>query len=605
MKTRFPLAAVSLTALFMELAATMACANYPIFSQRFTADPAPIVVGDRVYVFCSHDLDGQGWWWMKDFTCISSDDLVNWTDHGEVFDATRDTTWADMAWAPQVVAANGKFYLYYSTGIIHGEKKRGAGKTGVAVADGILGPYKDPLGGPMIDDKTYSDPTVLPDDDGRAWIYLNHGRRARLNPDMISLAAPPVQMERAQIPDFLEGPWITKVNGKYNLSYSTRSLPGYGYSLAQTVADRPDGDFSYKGLCFWLGPDNKPNTHGGFFQLGGNWYLIYHNCAVAKERKVPVDFQRSICIDRVYFNADGTARPFTSTRDGMPQLKYVNPYVRQSAVMMAAESGIQTVPCDEGGRALTAREAGGWIKVQGVDFGRGPDRIDLRLSCSAGAERPGVELCLDHPDAAAVAAFKAPSAKERQRWATVSVPVSGMAGVHDLYLRFAGKKDPEFAVQWWQCHAPWYRPGDRPSPAVPPAVIEKTVHLVAQGNKKYVRLGQDGRLQATASNPEEAATFRLIDNRDATWSLQSVSTKRYATVSGNWTADASISGPAQRFFLYGNPDGSWCLRSEADGLFLRLDEATGALVSDFSEEKQRSPRLRGPSVMWKLEECAP
>jgi arabinoxylan arabinofuranohydrolase len=57
-------------------------ANFPIFSQRFTADPSPIVVDGRVYVFCSHDLDGQKWWWMQDFICISSDDLVNWTDHG-------------------------------------------------------------------------------------------------------------------------------------------------------------------------------------------------------------------------------------------------------------------------------------------------------------------------------------------------------------------------------------------------------------------------------------------------------------------------------------------------------------------------------------------
>ena len=91
-------------------------ADYPIFWQRYTADPSGIEYNGRLYLFCSHDTynaeRGYGYF-MNDITCISTDDMKNWTDHGEVFHA-KDSKWgAKMTWAPCVVHRNGKFYLYY------------------------------------------------------------------------------------------------------------------------------------------------------------------------------------------------------------------------------------------------------------------------------------------------------------------------------------------------------------------------------------------------------------------------------------------------------------------------------------------------------------
>ena len=71
--------------------------DYPLFWQRYTADPWGIEHGGRLYLFCSHDTydpaRGYGYF-MNDITCISTDDLKNWTDHGEVFRA------ADSKWEP-------------------------------------------------------------------------------------------------------------------------------------------------------------------------------------------------------------------------------------------------------------------------------------------------------------------------------------------------------------------------------------------------------------------------------------------------------------------------------------------------------------------------
>jgi len=119
-------------------------ADYPIFSQRFTADPAAVVYNGRLYIYCSHDSDatpGQSTYNIPDITCISTDDLKNWTDHGEVFNAKRDSRWASVSWAPSIVYRNNKFYLYYGNG--------GNG-IGVAVSDSPTGPFKDPLPGPLV-----------------------------------------------------------------------------------------------------------------------------------------------------------------------------------------------------------------------------------------------------------------------------------------------------------------------------------------------------------------------------------------------------------------------------------------------------------------------
>ena len=80
-----------------------AAADLAPFTFRYTADPAPIVVkdatapaGERVYIVTSHDLWNQTGYFMYDYSGISSTDLVNWLDHGIVFDV-RNVTWGPTA----------------------------------------------------------------------------------------------------------------------------------------------------------------------------------------------------------------------------------------------------------------------------------------------------------------------------------------------------------------------------------------------------------------------------------------------------------------------------------------------------------------------------
>ena len=96
---------LSTTALSQELSL-----NMPIIQTKYTADPAPIVYNDTVYLFTSHDEDDGENFHMKDWLLYTSTDMVNWQDRGAVA-SLKDFKWYkgnNGAWAQQVVRRNGK-----------------------------------------------------------------------------------------------------------------------------------------------------------------------------------------------------------------------------------------------------------------------------------------------------------------------------------------------------------------------------------------------------------------------------------------------------------------------------------------------------------------
>ena len=128
---------LSTTALSQELSL-----NMPIIQTKYTADPAPIVYNDTVYLFTSHDEDDGENFHMKDWLLYTSTDMVNWQDRGAVA-SLKDFKWYignNGAWAQQVVRRNGKWYMYCP---IHGNG------IGVLVSDSPYGPFKDPINKPL------------------------------------------------------------------------------------------------------------------------------------------------------------------------------------------------------------------------------------------------------------------------------------------------------------------------------------------------------------------------------------------------------------------------------------------------------------------------
>ena len=59
-----------------------ATAQNPIVQTMYTADPAPMVYNGKMYLYTSHDEDESTWFTMNDWKLYSTEDMVNWTDHG-------------------------------------------------------------------------------------------------------------------------------------------------------------------------------------------------------------------------------------------------------------------------------------------------------------------------------------------------------------------------------------------------------------------------------------------------------------------------------------------------------------------------------------------
>lgn len=149
----------------------------PIIRDKFTADPAPIVVGDRLYLITGHDeAQRDEMFNMREWLAYSTTDMRNWTDHGPIMRVT-DFRWAKQdAWASQMIEKDGRFWFYAA--VEHDDTHPGKA-IGVAVSDSPTGPFIDAKGSALITNEmtpkgTHSwediDPTVFTDDDGTTWI---------------------------------------------------------------------------------------------------------------------------------------------------------------------------------------------------------------------------------------------------------------------------------------------------------------------------------------------------------------------------------------------------------------------------------------------------
>jgi hypothetical protein len=428
----------------------------PIVQTKFTADPAPMVHDGVLYLYTSHDEDdapeGPANFLMRDWQCYSSTDLVNWTDHGTVA-SLKTFPWAvqdNDAWAPQVVAHNGQFYLYAPVSVPGWPKNVIA----VAVADKPTGPFRDALGHPLIDKAAgYIDPTVLIDDDGQAYLYWGNPNlwHVKLNKDMISTSGgivkdPSFAKVEGQ-PDpfhYQEGPWIYKRNRHYYMAYASTCCPeGIGYAMS----DRPTGPWQFKGYI--MKPDGRSaGNHPGLADYKGRSYVFGFNYMLNFAKTNKHHERRSVCVAQMQFNPDGTIReiPWWDEAKSVEQLGTLSPYRRTEAETICWSEGMKSEPSSQGGMCVVPTGTISCIKVKGVEFGKGAK--SFMASVASASQGGKIDLCLDGPNGPRAGTCPVPDTGGDQKWRTVSCPVKVPPGLHDLYFVFADGKPLRF--DWWK-----------------------------------------------------------------------------------------------------------------------------------------------------------
>ncbi|MDF0488181.1 glycoside hydrolase family 43 protein [Sphingomonas sp. H39-1-10] len=422
-------------------------ADNPIIQTLFTADPAPLVHDGTVYLYTSHDEDDARNFLMRDWRLYTSTDMVNWTDHGAVA-SLKTFPWARQdndAWAPQVIARGGKFYLYVPISVAGSPKNVLA----VAVADTPYGPFKDALGHPLIaPDSDNIDPTVAIDGDGQAWLYWGNPDlwRVKLNPDMISTAGPIVKMPR--LTDYQEGPWFYRRAGHYYMAYASTCCPeGIGYAMSDHAA----GPWRYQGSI--MDHDKRSSgNHPGIIDYKGRSYVFGFNYRLNDAQTGEHRERRSVTVTEFRYNKDGTIpmQPWWDTV-GAKQLGTIDPFRRVQAETIAWTSatdtsasgahawapGVRTASSGATGMYVTHVLDGGYIVVRGVDFGKGAGKT-FEATVAAARGGAGIDLRLDGLAGPRVATLAVPATGGPETWRTVSAPLARTRGVHDVFLVFHG-----------------------------------------------------------------------------------------------------------------------------------------------------------------------
>jgi arabinoxylan arabinofuranohydrolase len=446
-----PRRALAVVASILCLTALMpaaATADNPIVQQIYTADPAPLVYNSRVYLYTGHDEDGSTTFTMREWRVWSSADMVNWTDHGSPMSLATFSWAGSDAWAGQAINRNGKFYWYVPVRMTNGSQA-----IGVGVADSPTGPFHDALGHPLIQNAEI-DPTVYIDSDGQAYLFYGnpHLWYVKLNADMISFSGSPAQIPLttagfgtrtgdANRPTlYEEGPWFYKRNNLYYMVFAAKCCSEFiGYSTATS----PTGPWTYRGTIMPTQGSSFTN-HPGVIDFNGGSYFFYHNGALPGGG----GYTRSVAVEKFNYNSDGTFPTINMTATGAPQAGTLDPFVRQEAETMAGESGIETEASGEGGMDVGWIENGDYVKVKGVAFGTGAASLSARVASGTSGGR--IESHLDSPTGTLVGTCNVAGTGGWQTWTTVSCPVSGATGSHDLYLRFAGGSGFLFNLNWWQ-----------------------------------------------------------------------------------------------------------------------------------------------------------
>ena len=421
---------------------TTCLADNPIVQNIYTADPAPMVHEGVCYVYTTHDEDNivNNFYTMNEWRCYSSTDMVNWTDHGSPL-SYKDFSWAQGdAWAGQVIYANGKYYFYVP---MTRKNAGGARVIGVAVSDSPTGPFKDPIGKPLITNHGARDidPTVFIDDDGQAYLYWGNGELyyVKLNKDMVSYSGSVVQVN-PKPNGFVEGPWFYKRNNLYYMVYA--GMGSNGEDIRYATSNSPTGPWTYRGVL--MPSQNSFTNHPGVIDYKGNSYMFYHTGNLPGGGS----YHRSVGVEQFKYNPDGTIPSIPITKNGPEQVGSLNPYVKTEAETICWGSGIETEVCSEGGMNVSFIENGDYIKVKGVDFGTGATSFEARVASATNGGN--IELRLDSPTGTLIGTCAVDGTGGWQAWTTKSCKVSGATGKHDLYLRFTGGSGYLFNMNWWK-----------------------------------------------------------------------------------------------------------------------------------------------------------
>ncbi len=470
-----------------------ALAYNPISTYHYLADPGAAADDEYFYIITDSDdpaaYNATGYN-IKALYGFRSKDMQNWTDFGIIYDA-RQVSGINDIWAAGIAAdpKTGKLYIVFPDG--------GGGGIGYIKADSMAGPWSNAVG--RGSDKLVGgrngligcdgvswcfDPGIFIDDDGTTYVTWGGGEStSRPNTDNFDVVklndakdAPVgngshVKVNGLSTRKMLEASYIHKHNGTYYFSYSTgwqQGAPTIDYGMGTS----PMGPFTWKGTI--LGDPsmngksiNGNNNHHGIAEFKGHSYEVYHDRRIAKGHDgleiIPADdgkpnpdpgYHRSVSVDEMFYNADGTIKQVVCTNDGPKQIENFDPYDWYPALTSSKQKGVRSrslyAPGKVSGSLLLplSSRSESWIRVSGVDFGKGATGFTVEAASTADNNK--IEIRKGSATGTLAGTCTLKNTGNKNTFAETSCDVDGLSGVvEQLFMVFKGSQDSTMAIKGW------------------------------------------------------------------------------------------------------------------------------------------------------------
>ncbi len=431
----------------------------PVVTTSYTADAAPKIMPDgKVWMVTSIDSpNGGGYKTMHSYRSYSSVDMVNWTDHGEILNIT-DLKPADAngaLWAPDIIYYHGLYYLFYPV-----VNTNGTDVIGVAVSERMDKKFT------IIQDRIPGspnglDPSIFIDDDGEKYMFWNRKLWAKVGDDMKSFTTTFATLNYGAN-NFMEAAWMHKRKGKYYYSYHTsyekpvdknnpddpaRKKSNLDYCMGNSAT----GSFTYKGTMnneLGVGVKNGPkysgkdyvvwrlnqSNHGGIVEFHGQDYLFYHTSALSSYKLSNFEnegswTQRSVCIDYLNYNTDGTIIPVKQTIECVAPVVVTQPFQIKLDLAAATKTNVNV-----SGQKLSFTSNKATLRFNGVNLGSGYYYLDLKVNESVGNAK--VQVRLDSPTGTLCGTIRLNANSETENAGMIETFLREANGTHDVYLVF-------------------------------------------------------------------------------------------------------------------------------------------------------------------------
>ena len=273
-------------------------------SENWYADPESRVYGDTVYMYVTRSREYED---QLNLDLVTTSDLENFTTYYGILDMATYKGVEKAVWAPTVIDKNGKYYIIFAANDIHSEDEIGG--LYIGVSDKPIGPFKNvfedgrPLLNSIYNNAQPIDAHLFSNDDGSVYLYYGgwgHLMVCKMNDDMNGFMPMPEPsfggVAKELTPEnYVEAPFVMKIDGKYHLMYSSGSWTNSTYRVKAAVSDTPFGNFVYYRDILEADEIANGPGHNSAFCYRGKWYVAYHRRAIGDTNC----HHRRLCIDEL------------------------------------------------------------------------------------------------------------------------------------------------------------------------------------------------------------------------------------------------------------------------------------------------------------------